>query len=195
MRKTVQRIEGSGDSEFAWFAKVTRPEDTVELAATLWALILDRARDDLKSPNVATRMDAYYWLTSTSSDLYVDLAPRFNMAVSPAMFRDAVVEAGLPDYPDNGVPFVSMDTDLVDDWCHASPSEDDRTYVMRLAHALTETDIGDHLLAAAINGCHFHYRGSRCELLKTVIKAFIRSKSQGQYRKGIRQSIIETAVR
>lgn len=193
MSKTIQRIEGTDDSQFSWFAKLTCPEDTLEVAAMLWALILDRAKDDLKSPDVATRMDAYYWMTSTSSDLYTNLAPRFNVEISPSMFRENVVRAGLPDFPNNGVPFLSMDTDLQDEWCQFRGGENDFDYVSRLADVLTETDIGDHIIAAAINGCKFVYSGIRCDLLQGVIKTFIRSKAQGQYRKGIRQSILYNA--
>lgn len=188
MRK-VKEFEGS--DQFNWLVKVSSPEDSMELAAALWSLILTRAKEDLKNPDVATKMDAYYWLTSRRSDLYTNLAPRFNVHILPSMFRKDVIKAGLPDFPDNGVPFVTMDTDDLGDWCGAHHDEDERSYVARLADVLTDTDIGDHLLAAAINGCEFRYHGARRDLLSRVVSTFMRSKAKGQYRKGIRHSILQ----
>lgn len=195
MNKTVHHIEGTNNSQFHWLAKVSCPEDAIEVAAALWSLILERAKEDLKNQDVGTRMDAYYWLTSVSSDLYTNLAPRFNIEVSPSMFRDVVLEAGLPDFPDSGVPFVSMDTNVSDDWCGFQTDEDDFSYVSRLANVLTDTDIGEHIIAAAINGCKFVYGGDRGVLLHGAVTTYMRAKARGQYRKGIKQAILESVRR
>lgn len=182
---TMHRFENR-----VFVSKISTPDESLECAAILLSLLLGRAIQDLKSDSLALRADAYFWLTSKTSDLYQHIAPRFGIDLSPSYFRDEILAAGLPDFPDHGTPYLTIDTDDVSSWSYSPLDESQDEYRSRLARLLTEDDeIAAEIEYAALNGVQLRFLGQKARACESATRTLLACIALNRHRKTTRLAI------
>lgn len=156
-----------------FFSQLSTHHEKLECAAVLWRLVLDRARQDLRSEQPGIRADAYWWLVSPLSDLYTDLCPRFGLDLTPSSFREDILAAGLSaDFPDHGVPRLLIDTDNQHSWAHSPVGESQQGYLSRLADLLINVH-GEAIQACVLNGVAVDFHGTKAFCARQAVNTFL----------------------
>lgn len=142
------------------------PEQLIELCTELYSEVFRRAKMDLKSKNRAIRMDAYYWMACPNSDLYSLYSGAIGADFFPAMFKDAIAEAGLPSVPTGGIKAVELNTDEPNSWCYWGGDESEDAY---RAKVLQHHELSDEVLMASLNGCSVTVRGRGARVIYSAL--------------------------
>lgn len=173
-----------------YISNITTPYVCLEYAATLLTLLLERATQDLRSDSLALRMDAYYWLTSRSSDLYQRIAPRFGIDLKPCFFRDAILAAGMPDFPDDGILCMTIDTEDRTSWSYSPQDESDDVYRSRLARLLSENkEIAGVIECAVLSGVQLRFLGKKASTCETATRTLLACIAANKHQKTTRLAI------
>ena len=173
-----------------FLSQISSPHERLECASIFLSLLIDRAIQDLKSGDLSLRGDAYFWLTSSASDLYQCIAPKFGIDLAPSRFRGEVLAAGLPDFPDNGIPYMSLDSDDQTSWAYSPPRESPQTFRSRLARLLTNSGtVATEIESAVLNGVQLKFEGDKSMVLESAIKIYLACVVANKHSKTIRMAI------
>lgn len=173
-----------------YVSNVTSPVDNLEYAASLISHMLDRAIQDLSSESQILRMDAYFWLTSRFSDLYQHYAPMFGIKLSPGLFRNKILAAGMPDYPEDGIQYMTIDTDDNMSWSYSPHGESRDVYRAKLARLLTENnEIAGIIECAVLSGVQLKFHGQKADTCEAAVKTLLACKAENRHQKTTRMAI------